>query len=168
MHHFAAGSCWLGTVSLVANPAGICALDFGNSAQELRSAAEAGFGPLESGELATSWLAEAVACLEDHRCPPDLPLNPQGTAFQHEIWAALRAIPSGETRTYQELAAALGRPGSERAVARACATNPIAWLIPCHRVIRQDGELAGYRWGLERKRQLLEAEGSLISAPTLF
>lgn len=88
----------------------------------------------------------------------DLPLDIRGTAFQWRVWQALRAIPAGETRTYAQVARAIGRPAAVRAVARACATNRAAVLIPCHRVVRSDGGLGGYRWGLERKRELLAAE----------
>lgn len=94
----------------------------------------------------------------------DLPLAVQATAFQARVWNALRAIPYGETRSYTEVAQQLGEPRAVRAVARACATNPVALVIPCHRVVRSDGELAGYRWGLERKRALLEQEHALAMA----
>jgi AraC family transcriptional regulator, regulatory protein of adaptative response / methylated-DNA-[protein]-cysteine methyltransferase len=88
-----------------------------------------------------------------------VPLDLQGTAFQMRVWQALRAIPAGETRTYAEVAAAIGQPSATRAVAGACARNKAALLVPCHRVVRTDGEPGGYRWGIERKRRLLEREG---------
>jgi AraC family transcriptional regulator of adaptative response/methylated-DNA-[protein]-cysteine methyltransferase len=91
----------------------------------------------------------------------ELPLDLQGTAFQWRVWHALLAIPPGETRTYQQLAKSLGRPRAVRAVASACAANRVAVVVPCHRVIRTDGSLGGYRWGLPRKERLLEAERSL-------
>jgi AraC family transcriptional regulator of adaptative response/methylated-DNA-[protein]-cysteine methyltransferase len=101
---------------------------------------------------------ELVAHLRG-RCPHvDLPMDVRATAFQWRVWRALRAIPYGETRSYREVAAALGAPSATRAVARACATNPVALLIPCHRVIRSDGDLGGYRWGIERKAKLLARE----------
>ncbi len=90
----------------------------------------------------------------------DLPLNLKATSFQREVWRALQAIPYGSTRSYTEIARALGRPAASRAVARACAANPAAILIPCHRVVRSDGSLGGYRWGIERKRALLERESA--------
>ncbi len=90
----------------------------------------------------------------------DLPLDIQGTAFQAQVWRALQKIPVGKTATYTEIAAALGRPKAVRAVARACAENKLALLVPCHRVVRRDGELGGYRWGIERKRALLAREGA--------
>ena len=87
-----------------------------------------------------------------------LPLDLRGTAFQLRVWQALRAIPRGQTRSYSQLARELGNPNATRAVARACATNRVALLVPCHRVVGASGSLTGYRWGIERKRQLLEAE----------
>jgi AraC family transcriptional regulator, regulatory protein of adaptative response / methylated-DNA-[protein]-cysteine methyltransferase len=88
----------------------------------------------------------------------DLPLDLQATAFQRRVWQELQQIPRGTTRTYSQVARALGRPNAVRAVARACATNPVSVVVPCHRVVRADGNLAGYRWGLERKRALLNQE----------
>jgi AraC family transcriptional regulator of adaptative response/methylated-DNA-[protein]-cysteine methyltransferase len=90
----------------------------------------------------------------------DLPLDVRATAFQSRVWTALRSIPYGETRSYKQIAKAVGRPKAIRAVARACAANPAALLIPCHRVVRENGALAGYRWGLKRKRRLLANESS--------
>ena len=91
---------------------------------------------------------------------PDLPVDVHGTAFQARVWRALQDIPAGETRTYSDVAAAIGAPTSVRAVARACATNRVALAIPCHRVLRTDGDLAGYRWGLAVKRSLLASESA--------
>jgi AraC family transcriptional regulator of adaptative response/methylated-DNA-[protein]-cysteine methyltransferase len=87
-----------------------------------------------------------------------LPLDIKGTAFQRRVWEALQRIPRGSTRTYSALARTIGVPNGQRAVARACATNPVSILVPCHRVVREDGELAGYRWGVKRKQALLDAE----------
>jgi AraC family transcriptional regulator of adaptative response/methylated-DNA-[protein]-cysteine methyltransferase len=89
---------------------------------------------------------------------PDLPLDIRGTAFQARVWRALQKVPPGRTATYSEIAAALGQPKAVRAVAAACAANKLALLVPCHRIVRRDGDLAGYRWGVERKRALLAAE----------
>ncbi len=100
-----------------------------------------------------------LECLRGGR--PHLRLDVRGTAFQRKVWAALEQIPRGAVRTYRDVARAIGRPGAARAVARACATNPIALAIPCHRVVRADGGLAGYRWGIQRKRRLLAFESSL-------
>ncbi|HET9426406.1 MAG TPA: methylated-DNA--[protein]-cysteine S-methyltransferase [Gemmatimonadaceae bacterium] len=99
-----------------------------------------------------------IAALEDSRGDVDLPLDPEGTAFQKTVWRALRDIPAGATITYSELANRIGRPGSTRAVAAACGANPIAVIVPCHRVVGKDGSLTGYAWGIERKRMLLERE----------
>jgi AraC family transcriptional regulator of adaptative response/methylated-DNA-[protein]-cysteine methyltransferase len=103
-------------------------------------------------------MAQVVAELEGARPAPPLPLDVQATAFQRRVWSALLRVPPGDTRSYGQLAAELGRPSAARAVARACASNPLALVIPCHRVLRSDGKLGGYRWGVGRKRQLLEAE----------
>jgi len=105
-------------------------------------------------------MAESVARLIDGSADAvDAPLDIRGTAFQQTVWQALREIPAGSTVTYAGLAERIGRPSAARAVARACATNDLAVVIPCHRVVRSDGNLAGYRWGVERKRALLEREG---------
>ena len=90
----------------------------------------------------------------------DLPLDIRGTAFQERVWQALRAIPAGKTATYGEIAQAVGRPKAVRAVAQACAANPLAVAIPCHRVVRTDGDISGYRWGVERKRALIAREAA--------
>ena len=87
-----------------------------------------------------------------------IPLDVNGTAFQMKVWAALQEIPAGERRSYREVAASIGQPSATRAVARACATNRIAVVIPCHRVVRESGDLAGYKWGVDRKRRLLDEE----------
>jgi AraC family transcriptional regulator, regulatory protein of adaptative response / methylated-DNA-[protein]-cysteine methyltransferase len=113
----------------------------------------------------TGWLAEAVAFvlsqLTEHPLAATFPLDVRATAFQQRVWKALQQIPRGETRSYSALARELGRPTAARAVAAACGANPVAMAIPCHRVIGQDGSLTGYRWGTERKRKLLAAEGTL-------
>ena len=104
-------------------------------------------------------VATVVGLIERPGVGLDLPLDVRGTAFQQRVWQALRKIPAGKTATYSELATRIGAPRSIRAVAGACAANPIAVAIPCHRVVRTDGSLSGYRWGVERKRQLLAREG---------
>ncbi len=104
------------------------------------------------------WVARILAHLRGHEPHLDLPTDVQATAFERRVWEELRRIPYGTTRTYSEVAQAIGRPAAVRAVARACATNPTSVVIPCHRVVRKDGDLAGYRWGLGRKRTLLEHE----------
>ncbi len=94
-----------------------------------------------------------------------MPLDIRATAFQRQVWEYLRSIPYGETRSYQEVAQALDKPGASRAVGTACAANPVALVIPCHRVVRQDGGMGGYRWGISRKEQLLAQEQSSDSPP---
>ena len=111
--------------------------------------ADAAFGRL---------VARVVGLVERPRGAAELPLDIRGTAFQQRVWLALRAIPAGKTATYAEIARAVGAPRSARAVAGACAANPLAVVIPCHRVVRADGHLSGYRWGAERKRALLTRE----------
>jgi AraC family transcriptional regulator of adaptative response/methylated-DNA-[protein]-cysteine methyltransferase len=105
-----------------------------------------------------SWLKAIVEHLKSRTPHIDLPLDIQATAFQRQVWEQLRAIPYGQTHSYSEVAKAMGQEKAVRAVARACATNPVALVIPCHRVIRGDKSLGGYRWGLGRKKQLLETE----------
>ena len=100
-----------------------------------------------------------LSTMTEHPAVVDIPLDVRATAFQARVWQALREIPRGETRSYAELARAVGQPTAVRAVARACATNPVALAVPCHRVIGSDGSLTGYRWGTERKKKLLAMEG---------
>jgi AraC family transcriptional regulator of adaptative response/methylated-DNA-[protein]-cysteine methyltransferase len=103
-------------------------------------------------------LEQTLRHLEDPRITLDLPLDLTGSVFQRRVWDALRQIPLGETASYLDIARQLGQPKAFRAVANACGANPLAVIVPCHRVLRQDGSLGGYRWGLERKRQLLDRE----------
>jgi len=152
----------LGLVLVAATSKGLCFVEVGKSASALVEALKSEFpaatiapGPAASlAPLAEA--AHAVAMAKD--VSPDLPVDIQGTAFQWRVWRALTSIPRGETRTYSDVARAIGSPSSVRAVARACATNPIALVVPCHRVIGTDGKLHGYRWGLDVKRTLLDAE----------
>ena len=106
------------------------------------------------------WVGKILAHLRGQEPHLDLPTDVQATAFQRRVWEELRRIPYGTTRTYAEVARAIGRPTAIRAVARACATNPVSVVVPCHRVVREDGDLAGYRWGIDRKRVLLEQESA--------
>jgi len=151
----------LGRLLVGATPRGVCAVAMGASdaeleralAREYPSAAIAG----DDGSLAR-WTKAILAHLAGRRPRLDLPIDVQATAFQWQVWEALRTIPYGETRTYGEVAAAIGRPRGVRAVARACATNPVALAIPCHRVVAADGRASGYRWGATRKKTLLANE----------
>jgi AraC family transcriptional regulator of adaptative response/methylated-DNA-[protein]-cysteine methyltransferase len=151
----------VGDIVAVATPRGLAAVRIGvesDLTQQLVD--EFPSATFERDDDAMSDVMEALAHLAQGRAAPVLPVDVQGTAFQARVWDALREIPAGETRTYSEVAEAIGRPTSVRAVARACATNKVALAIPCHRVIRSDGDLAGYRWGLAVKRTLLQAEGA--------
>jgi len=113
------------------------------------------------------WVGQILEHLRGHQPNLDLPTDVQATAFQRRVWQELRKIPYGTTRTYSQVARAIGQPSAIRAVARACATNPVSVVVPCHRVVREDGNLAGYRWGVERKRELLEHEAGQASLPSL-
>jgi AraC family transcriptional regulator, regulatory protein of adaptative response / methylated-DNA-[protein]-cysteine methyltransferase len=152
----------LGLVLVAATSKGLCFVEVGQSVNALVEALRNEFpaatiapGPTASlGPLAEA--ARAVALAKD--VSRDLPVDIRGTAFQWRVWRALTSIPRGETRTYSDLARAISSPASVRAVARACATNPIALVVPCHRVIGTDGKLHGYRWGLDVKRTLLDTE----------
>ncbi len=112
----------------------------------------------------TAWAEQIVGFITRPDAQPDLPLDIRGTAFQALVWRALQKIPPGRTASYTEIAAALGRPSAVRAVAQACANNKLALLVPCHRVVRSDGDLAGYRWGVERKRALIAREREAAAA----
>jgi len=153
----------LGRLLVAGTNRGICALYMGNSNSHLLTELRREYPAAEIQED-RSRLKPAVSRVLEHMrgAHPDLnlPLDLQATAFQLKVWKKLQAIPYGSTKTYSEVARSLGRPSASRAVARACATNPVSIIIPCHRVIRGDGNLAGYRWGLPRKKQLLETEKS--------
>ena len=179
----------LGRTLIAATSTGICAIAFGDSDPQLRADLEARFpkavrrelpnpsaavnrdgGHPETAELehhTARWLVEAsrfvLAALSENPVARSFPLDVRATAFQQRIWQALQAIPRGETRRYAAVAQSLGQPSGARAVAAACAANPVALAIPCHRVVGSSGALTGYRWGLTRKRVLLEREGANAS-----
>jgi AraC family transcriptional regulator of adaptative response/methylated-DNA-[protein]-cysteine methyltransferase len=146
---------------VAATERGVCAVKLGDSDFALANDLTKEY-PSAEIHRSDSMLSESVDKLLNYLAgeQPDLqlPLDIQATAFQWRVWENLRAIPYGETRSYGEVAKAMGQPTAVRAVARACATNPVAMVIPCHRVIREDQSLGGYRWGLERKDALLEQE----------
>jgi AraC family transcriptional regulator of adaptative response/methylated-DNA-[protein]-cysteine methyltransferase len=152
--------CPLGRLLVARTARGICRVSLGTSVDELTASLRAEFPAAEirrdQGLLATS-VGAILGYLAGERAL-DLPLDVRATAFQRRVWEALRRIPYGRTRSYAQVARAIGHPTATRAVARACATNPAALVIPCHRVVRADGGLGGYRWGIERKRALLERE----------
>lgn len=157
----ALGQTRLGLLLLAATDAGVCSVEFGDRPDELLEGLRRRFPKAviePGGEREAMLLAAVVRAVEDGVGAEGLPLDLRGTAFQLAVWRALRDIRPGERLSYSELAARLGRPGSARAVARACASNPAAVTVPCHRVVGANGSLTGYRWGLARKKALLEKE----------
>lgn len=164
---WAAAPTDLGEVLIAATDQGVCFVALGDSAEDLLLELQgefpaASFTPMPAGgeSALAAWLAVAIGVVTGDALGDMPPLAPRGTEFQLRVWECLRTIPEGQTWTYGQLAAALGQPSAVRAVARACATNPISLLVPCHRVIRNGGALAGYRWGLERKAALIAREKS--------
>lgn len=160
---FAVGECSLGSVLVAATTIGVCSILLGDDPDNLIRDLERRFPLAEltgADENFKELVARVVGCIEEPMQEFDLPLDVRGSVFQQRVWQALRELPVGSTATYKEIAERLGSPKSARAVARACATNPIAIAIPCHRVVRQDGGLSGYRWGIERKRALRDREST--------
>lgn len=154
-------TCAIGPVAIASAGQGICAILFGEDAEALESDLIARFptANLQADDGNLVELAARVTRFLDHpQDKPDFPVAPRGTDFQVRVWHALREIGPGSTASYKEVAVRIGAPGAVRAVARACAANPVAVAIPCHRVVRSDGSLSGYRWGAARKRALLERE----------
>jgi AraC family transcriptional regulator of adaptative response/methylated-DNA-[protein]-cysteine methyltransferase len=151
----------LGNLLVAATARGVCAVRLGDDAAALEAELHREFASAtlhrDDAELGAT-TAALLAYLHGQTPHVDLPLDVQATAFQQRVWQALQAIPYGETRTYGELAKALGNPKASRAVGRACATNPVSLIVPCHRAVGSDGKLHGFRWGLERKAALLELE----------
>jgi AraC family transcriptional regulator of adaptative response/methylated-DNA-[protein]-cysteine methyltransferase len=159
---FAISRCALGLALVAASERGVCAILLGDDAAELERDLEQRFpkAQLGAGGAEFAGLVERVVALVEQPCLcTQLPLDIRGTAFQQRVWQALCQIPAGTTTSYGELAAAIGAPEAVRAVASACGANSLAVAIPCHRVVGKGGKLSGYRWGIERKRQLLEREG---------
>jgi AraC family transcriptional regulator of adaptative response/methylated-DNA-[protein]-cysteine methyltransferase len=158
---FAVGQCSLGSILVAQSELGVCAILLGDDPDRLVRDLQDKFPRAEliGGDTAFEGLvAQVVGFIETPALGLDLPLDVRGTAFQERVWRALREIPIGTTATYSDIAARIGAPGSARAVAQACGANRLAVAIPCHRVVRRDGDLSGYRWGVERKRALLERE----------
>ncbi len=159
---YTVAACSLGRVIVAATTKGVCAIELGDSDGELLERLRQRFpharvAPADA--RLCQWVAAVLSYIEHPHGLLDLPLDIQGTVFQRQVWQALRAIPSGSTVSYAALAAVIGRPSAARAVAQACASNPLAVAVPCHRVVRGDGQLAGYRWGVARKAELLRREG---------
>ncbi|MGH8721713.1 MAG: methylated-DNA--[protein]-cysteine S-methyltransferase, partial [Burkholderiales bacterium] len=161
---FAAGTCSLGAILVAVSSKGLCAILFGENAvalrQDLRDRVPKASLIGDAAGL-ERWLDSVVAFVETPRIGLDLPLDLRGTAFQQRVWQAICGIPAGRTASYAELADTVGAPKAMRAVAQACAANPLAVAVPCHRVVRADGALSGYRWGVERKRTLLDREAGV-------
>jgi AraC family transcriptional regulator of adaptative response/methylated-DNA-[protein]-cysteine methyltransferase len=158
---FAVGACSLGAILVAATAKGICAILMGDDADALVRDLQDRFPRAELRGAEADFertVALVVGLVEAPRIGLELPLDVRGTAFQQRVWQALREIPAGATVSYAELAARVGLPAGARAVAGACAANPAAVAIPCHRVVRNDGSISGYRWGVERKQALLERE----------
>ena len=158
---FVVAPCSLGFLLVAATEKGVCAVSLGDAPDELEADLRAEFPNAEiksDAEQMSQSLQAVLELLENDTARAELSLDIRATAFQARVWQALRAIPRGETRTYSQVAQSIGQPTAARAVARACATNAAALIIPCHRVVRGDGSLSGYRWGVERKRKLLERE----------
>ncbi len=156
-------SCSLGQLLVAASSRGICFIAIGDDAESLFRDLRKRFSRatfLESDPAFEELVAQAVARVEDPRLDWNLPLDIRGTAFQQRVWAALRNIPAGATASYTDIAAQIGAPSAVRAVAQACGANKLAIAIPCHRIVRRDGGISGYRWGVERKRTLLRKEAS--------
>jgi AraC family transcriptional regulator of adaptative response/methylated-DNA-[protein]-cysteine methyltransferase len=153
----------LGRLLVAYTEHGVCAVAIGDDDRALERGFRADFPEAEihpAGATIHEWISAIVTSLDGgaDRSNGTIPLDAQGTAFQWRVWNALQQIPRGTTLSYSQVAKRIGQPTAVRAVARACATNPVALVVPCHRVIREDGDLGGYRWGLERKKQLLEQE----------
>jgi len=158
---YATAKCDLGRVLLAATERGVCAVSLADTDSDLtdflRTEFPAATVKRDDAALA-AWLAELLRHLAGSAPHLELPLDVRATAFQRRVWEELRRIPYGQTRSYKEVAEAIGQPTAVRAVARACATNPVSVIVPCHRVVRGDGGLGGYRWGLQRKQALLDRE----------
>jgi AraC family transcriptional regulator of adaptative response/methylated-DNA-[protein]-cysteine methyltransferase len=160
---YATVSSPIGRVLVAATENGVCAVKIGASNSTLASELEREYPAAEiqpARRARPEWVAAIANHLRGGEAPIDLPIDVQATAFQWKVWRALQRIPAGETRAYAEVARSIGKPKAVRAVARACATNPVALVVPCHRVVPSAGGTGGYRWGAERKKKLLAAEAA--------
>jgi AraC family transcriptional regulator, regulatory protein of adaptative response / methylated-DNA-[protein]-cysteine methyltransferase len=157
--------CSLGMAAVAVSEKGVCAILLGDDADALQHELQRRFpqASLRRGVDSDNTAAAALALVDGQQPAGAFPLDARGTAFQRRVWNALQSIPPGRTASYAEIADGIGAPKATRAVAGACAANPVAVAIPCHRVLRSDGALSGYRWGVERKRALLAREGRDIS-----
>jgi AraC family transcriptional regulator, regulatory protein of adaptative response / methylated-DNA-[protein]-cysteine methyltransferase len=165
--HFAVGECSLGAILVATSRVGVVSILLGEDPEQLARTLQDRFpkAAIVGGDAGYEQLiAKVIGWVDSPALSMELPLDVRGTVFQQKVWQALREIPTGKTATYSEIAARIGSPKAVRAVAGACAANNLAVVIPCHRVIRNDGALSGYRWGVERKRTLLERESEGYSA----
>jgi AraC family transcriptional regulator of adaptative response/methylated-DNA-[protein]-cysteine methyltransferase len=159
----------LGSLLVAATERGVCAVSLADSEEQLVAGLEREFPNAQIGAddgALKEWVAAIVEHIEGVRTNLAVPTDLAGSEFQLRVWRALQDIPFGSTRSYAEVAAAIGQPSAARAVARACAANRVALVVPCHRVVREDGSTSGYRWGAERKRRLLEQERYIATAAT--
>lgn len=167
--YFAIGECFLGSILVAQSEKGVCAILIGDDAEELLRDLQKRFplAELAGGDQNFDHVvSQVISYIEEPAQSFLLPLDIRGTTFQQRVWQALRQIPAGETRNYTDIGRIIGSPKAVRAVASACAANALAVVIPCHRVVRTDGSLSGYRWGVERKRALIDRE-SALSKPEL-
>lgn len=158
------GHCYLGEILVARTPSGVCAVLPGESPEELVAELARRFpdATLEhENNSRAEWFADVMSYLIDSRKPLSVQLDLRGTDFQCRVWRALQEIPSGSSASYGEIAQRMGMPTASRAVAVACAANPLAVVVPCHRVLRSDGSLSGYRWGVKRKQSVLSHEQGL-------
>jgi len=165
---FTTSDTWIGRLLLAASPGGVCWVSLGEEDETLEGELLIAFPNAERAPddpRLEGWTHQVIEHLDWTRHELDLALDVRGSLFQRRVWWALRAIPYGRTRSYGEIARSLGGETAPRAVARACASNTLALIIPCHRAIGQDGDLTGYRWGLGRKQLLLDRERQVSGAP---
>ena len=166
---FAVGECSLDSILVAASEKGVCAISLGDDLDQLIKELQAQFPKAQfvgGDKKLERIVAKVIGFVESPKLGLDLPLDVRGTAFQRRVWKALCEIPAGTTASYTDVAASIGSQKSLRAVASACASNTIAVAVPCHRVLRIGGGLSGYRWGVERKRALLERERAISLAPS--
>jgi AraC family transcriptional regulator of adaptative response/methylated-DNA-[protein]-cysteine methyltransferase len=163
---FALGECSLGSILLAASDIGIRAIALGDDSRDLTKALQHRFPQAEpiDDRIFNQWLSQIAEFVEAPAIGLELPLDIRGSAFQQKVWQALRELPAGRTASYKQIAQGIGAPTAARAVAGACAANTLALAIPCHRAVRSNGDLSGYRWGVARKAELLRRE-SLASQP---
>jgi AraC family transcriptional regulator of adaptative response/methylated-DNA-[protein]-cysteine methyltransferase len=162
----------LGTLLVAATDRGVCAVTLGDDASSLEAALAIEYPAATRTRLTTPssslgvWVSEIVAAVDGERARPDVPIDVEASAFQWKVWRELQKIPFGETRSYGEIANAIGSPKAVRAVGNACANNRVAVVVPCHRAVRLDGTPGGYRWGPDRKKRLLERERATLEKQT--